>query len=61
MVARRSMGRRRAVNGEEADAYSKWRHVLCYLSRPGAVRQIKKRTHKRERQEARAAIRKEAS
>jgi len=46
-----SMGKRRAVNGDEQDAYTAWRHVLCYLGRPGVVKAIKRRTHKRERRE----------
>lgn len=51
------MTRRRIITGEEQDAYSPWRHVLCYLQRPGAVRAIKRRTHKRERREGRAEAR----
>jgi hypothetical protein len=45
------MGRRRMVNGDENDAYSSWRHVLCYMQRAGVVKRIKRRTHKRERAE----------
>ena len=45
------MTKRRMVNGDEYDAYTKWRHVLCYLQRPGVVKAIKRRTHKRERRE----------
>lgn len=48
---------RRVTNGDEQDAYTAWRHVLSYMRRPGVVKAIKRRTHKRERQEARRAIR----
>jgi hypothetical protein len=37
---------------EEQDAYTSWRKVCVYLTRAGAVKAIKKRTHKRERREA---------
>jgi len=42
------------VTAEEYDAYTSWRKVLCYLQRPGAVKAIKRRTHKRERREGKA-------
>ena len=51
------MGRRPVVNGDEQDAYTRWRSVLCYTQRAGVVKAIKRTTHKRERREARAAIR----
>lgn len=38
--------------GDEQDAYTGWRKVLCYMQRPGVVKGIKRRTHKRERREA---------
>jgi hypothetical protein len=41
----------------EHDAYTAWRHLYCYLARPGVVKSIKRRTHKRERREAKAEIR----
>lgn len=50
------MKRRRIVTGDEQDAYTKWRKYLVYLSRPGAVKSIKRRTHKRERREAGSEI-----
>lgn len=37
---------------DEYDAYSRWRHVMSSMQRPGAVKKIKRRTHKRERREA---------
>lgn len=48
---------RRIVNADEQDAYSGWRKYLLYLQRPGVVKAIKRRTHKRERQEAKREIR----
>ena len=48
---------RRIVTWEEQDAYTPWRRVLCYLSRPGAVKAVKRRTHRRERREGRKEIR----
>lgn len=49
--------KRRIVNGDEQDAYTAWRHLYIYLSRPGVVKAIKRRTHKRERREANREIR----
>jgi hypothetical protein len=53
------MGRRPMSSWDEHDAYTGWRRVLCYIGRPGVRRSIKRKTHKRERREARAAIRKD--
>lgn len=44
-------------NADEQDAYTKWRHLLCYLGRAGVVKKIKRATHKRERREAKRDIR----
>ncbi|GAA4175908.1 hypothetical protein GCM10022287_22210 [Gryllotalpicola koreensis] len=49
--------KRRRVNADEQDAYGPWRKLLCYLDRPGVVKKIKRRTHKRERQEAKREMR----
>lgn len=49
--------RRRIVGWDEEDAYTSWRRFYCYLRRAGVVKAIKRRTHKRERREAKAAIR----
>jgi hypothetical protein len=43
----------------EEDAFTRWRHVLCYLQRPGVRSAIKRQARRRERREARASIRKE--
>lgn len=40
---------RRTKNGDEVDAYSRWRKVMRW--RAGERKAIKRRTHKRERQE----------
>lgn len=49
--------RRRIVNSEEEDAYTRWRELLGYMRRPGVVKAIKRRTHKRERRVGRAEAR----
>lgn len=47
----------RAIRGaDEQDAYTGWRHILCYMQRAGVVKAIKRRTHKRERREAQQEI-----
>lgn len=43
-------------NGDEQDAYTLARRFYCYLTRPGVVKKIKRRTHKRERREAKYYI-----
>jgi hypothetical protein len=48
---------RRIVNADEQDAYTFARRFYCYLARPGVVKKIKKRTHKRERREAKTELR----
>lgn len=48
--------RRMSRSGDERDAYSKFRSIHGYLQRAGAVKKIKKRTHRRERREARRQI-----
>lgn len=48
--------KRRAVDGDEQDVYSAWRKLLCWTQRPGATKKVKRRTHRRERREARAEI-----
>lgn len=50
---------RRIVSADEQDAYTGWRKYLIWTSRPGAVKKVKRRTHKRERREAQADIRKD--
>lgn len=43
-------------NGDEQDAYTLARKFSASLSRAGAVKKIKRRTHKRERREAKGWI-----
>jgi hypothetical protein len=48
---------RRIHDGDEQDVYTGWRKLYVWTKRAGAVKKIKKRTHKRERQEAKEEIR----
>lgn len=48
--------RRRIKTGDEQDAYTDWRQMYVYLSRPKVVVRIKRRTHKRERHGARLDV-----
>lgn len=48
--------KRRIVTWDEEDAYTSWRKYYCYLSKAGAVKAIKKRTHRRERREGKKEI-----
>ena len=50
------MIKRTIKTGDEQDAYTLARKLYCYLARPGVVKKIKRRTHKRERREARQWI-----
>lgn len=50
------MTQRFIKDGDEQDAYTRWRKIYCYLARPGAVKKIKKRTHRRERREGKEVI-----
>jgi len=47
---------RAIITGEEQDAYTSWRKVLAWTQRSGAVKAVKKRTHRRERRAAKAAM-----
>jgi hypothetical protein len=42
---------------DEQDAYTAWRKLYIYLGRSGAVKKVKKRTHRRERREGKQEIR----
>lgn len=46
---------RRIRDEDEQDAYTAWRHVLPWKA--GERKAIKRRTHRRERREARTSIR----
>lgn len=57
-----SMGRRQMRSGAEYDAYSRFgRQYLCYIQRAGARSSIKRMSRRRERHEARHAIRESAT
>lgn len=56
MTTRPSMGRRQIKSWDEDDAYTSWRQFYCYLDKAGAVKYIKRKTHRRERREAKRAI-----
>lgn len=51
------MKRRQIKDWDEQDAYTRWRHLLVYLGRAGAVKKVKRRTHRRERREGKQDIR----
>lgn len=56
-----SMDRRRRATGAENDAYSRFgRRYLGYLQRAGARSSIKRMSRRRERHEARHAVREAA-
>lgn len=55
------MGRQAVKGYAEQDAYTSWRKFYCYLQRAGAVKAIKRETHRRLRREGKAEIRREAS
>lgn len=42
-------GKAQAKNGEEQDAITGWRHLLCYMGREGVTKSIKQRMNRRER------------
>lgn len=46
--------KRRMVNGDEVNAFSKWRHD--YFWKPGERKAIKRRVSRRERREAKTDI-----
>lgn len=53
------MGRKQKLkSGAEWDLLSGWRHLLCYIMRPGVKKKIKKGLNRRSRHEARADLRK---
>ena len=56
---RPAMGRQAIVTGDEQDAYTGWRKFYCYLQRSGAVKAVKRNTHRRIRREAKTEIRRE--
>jgi hypothetical protein len=49
--------KRRIRTAEEQDVYTRWRQLLIWTGRAGAVKKVKKRTHRRERIEGKKEIR----
>ena len=37
------------MTGDELDACTPWRHVYCYLQRPGVRKAVKRRSHRIDR------------
>lgn len=56
----REMRSEHRTTGDEWDAFTRWRHVLCYMQRPGVRKSIKRKSHRKDRQAARRAARKAA-
>lgn len=50
---------RRILHAGENDVHTSWRKVYAYVQRAGVTSKIKRGTRRRERREARAAIRRE--
>ena len=48
--------RRRIVTADEEDVYTAWRRLYPMYQKAGAVREVKRRTHRRERREGREEI-----
>lgn len=41
------------MSADEHDAFTGWRHVLCYVQRAGVRKRVKQRSHRRDRRVAR--------
>jgi hypothetical protein len=53
------MGRRAIVTGDEQDVHTGWRRLYVWTQRTGATAKTKRRTRRRERNEAKRDIREE--
>lgn len=49
--------KRRTKTAAEVDTVTRWRRVMCYLQRPGVTSGIKRQIRRRERREAKEALR----
>lgn len=45
------------MQGSEYDAFTGWKHLLCYLERPGVSKKIKRAYNKRVRKHYRQELR----
>lgn len=50
--------KRQAVGGDEQDVFSRWRHVLKWTQRPGAIKRVKQRANRRERRTTKQRVKK---
>jgi hypothetical protein len=53
------MQRRQTRGFAEADVFTGWKHVLCYVQRAGVKSGIKRGARRRERREGKALLREE--
>lgn len=51
---------RRIKGFAEEDAFTGWRHILCYVQRPGVRKGIKRSANRRERRDGKSEIRRDA-
>lgn len=42
--------------GDEQDVFSRWRKVLCYTSRPGVCKSVKRKYNKRFRKASKQSL-----
>lgn len=54
-----SIHRRPAKNGDEQDAFTPWRHLLCCFTRPGVSKANKQRHNRRTRRQVRQKLNEE--
>lgn len=56
LAAQESIHRRPSKDGDEQDAFTGWRHVLCYLDRAGKAKAVKQRHNRRTRRQVREQL-----
>ena len=59
MHTREGMKRRPKPTGDEQDVHTGWRRLYLWTQRPGATSKVKRRSRRRERHDARRALRNE--
>jgi hypothetical protein len=57
MGADEGMGRRLMKSADEQDVHTAWRKLYIWTQRTGATAKVKRRTRRRERHDARQALR----